>query len=206
MELGEAVRHRRMVRSFDGRPVDPAALERLLDTARRGPSAGFVQAVDLLVLEGPEATGRFWGATLPPDRREGFPWPGLLRAPVVVVPWTSRAAYEARYAEPDKAGGAGAGWAERSPRRWAVPYWHVDAGFAVMLLLLAAVDEGLGAGFFAVPADRVTALRHAFAVPDDREPVGAVALGHPHDDDRPSSSARRRARRPLDDVVHRNHW
>ena len=28
-----------------------------------------------------------------------------------------------------------------------MPYWWVDAGASMMLLLLAAVDEGLAAGF-----------------------------------------------------------
>jgi hypothetical protein len=36
--------------------------------------------------------------------------------------------------------------------------------------------------------------------------VGAVAVGHSAADDRPSGSARTRARRPLDEVVHRGRW
>jgi nitroreductase len=88
---------------------------------------------------------------------------------------------------------------------WTVPYWHVDAGAAVMLLLLAAVDEGLGALFFGqFGFEEAVAAR--FGIPDDRLAIGTVAIGHPIDDDRPSRSARTRPRRPLDEITHRGHW
>lgn len=198
MEFDDVIRARRMVRSFDGRPVAPGVLDHLLDQARRGPSAGFTQGTEFLVLEGGEQTGRFWDATLPPGERAGFPWPGLLRAPVLVVPMAHMDAYLERYAEPDK------GWSDRDPARWPVPFWEVDAAFATMLLLLGAVNAGLGAVFFGIfrGAD---ALRRAFGVPGGFEPIGAVALGHPAGDDRPSSSVAR-GRRPLEDVVHRGRW
>jgi nitroreductase len=85
---------------------------------------------------------------------------------VVVVPFCDEAAYRARYSAPEKAGAL---------ERWPVPYWEVDASFAAMLLLLAAVDEGLGAWFFGFD---VAAVRRAFAVPETFAAVGAVAIGH----------------------------
>lgn len=199
MELSEVVRRRRMVRAFDaGRPVDPDVLDRVLDAARRGPSAGFTQALDLLVLEGEEQTGRYWALTFPdPATRAGFRWQGLFAAPVLVVPLVSVAAYTARYAEVDKVATG-----LDDPAAWPVPYWWVDGGMAVMLLLLAAVDEGLGASFFTLehPAEVLA----TFAVPGDRMPLGTVALGHSAPD-APGRSAGRR-RRPLDEVVHRGGW
>ena len=36
---------------------------------------------------------------------------------------------------------------------WPVPYWFVDAGAALMMLLLASLDEGLAAGVSGVPLD-----------------------------------------------------
>ena len=196
MELQDAIRRRRMVRSFEERPIPPALRERLLANALRGPSAGFTQGFDLLVLEGPEELERFWDA-ISSDR--GFAargWPGVYRAPLVVVPLAHKGAYLARYAEPDK------GWTDRGEERWPVPFWYVDAAFATMLLLLTAVDLGLGALFFGLrdPA----ALRSAFGVPADREPIGAIALGYPAPD-RPSASLKR-GRRPLEEVVHRGGW
>jgi nitroreductase len=198
MELAEVVRRRRMVRSYDGRPVDRAVVDRLLAAAVRAPSAGFTQGWAFVVLDEPEQTARFWSRTLPPERREAFPWPGLLRAPVLVLPLASPKAYLDRYAEPDK------GSVPPGEQQWRVPYWDVDCAFATMILLLAAVDEGLGALFFALP-DGGEALLADLGVPPELHPIGAVALGHPAGDDRPSSSLAR-GRRPLHQVVHRGGW
>ena len=203
VEFRDVVRRRRMVRRYADRPVDPAVLDRALDHATRGPSAGFTQGVELLVLDEPAAVARFWDATTDPAADPGSEtgWlAGMRTAPVVVVPLTSREAYLDRYAEPDK------GWTDRDPDRWPVPYWYVDAGMAALLLLQTAVDEGLGACFFGIPADRVEAFRATFGVPADRLPVGAVTLGHRADAPGPAGSPARRARRPLDEVVHRGRW
>ncbi len=65
MELGEAIRRRRMVRNFEDRPVPAEALERILDHARRAPSAGHTQGFAFLVLEGPEQVGPVLGLHVP---------------------------------------------------------------------------------------------------------------------------------------------
>ena len=197
MELREAIRRRRMVRNFEDRPVPAEALERILDHARRAPSAGYTQGFAFLVLEGREQTGRFWDCTFPAVRRAGFRWPGLFRAPVLILPCASKQAYLDRYAEDDK------GWTDRDETRWPVPYWDVDCGFATMAILLTAVDEGLGALFFGI-FDGLPELRAAFGIPDDFHPIGAVALGWPAPDE-PSPSLRR-GRRPPGDVIHRGRW
>lgn len=195
MEFSDVVRRRRMVRNFSDRPVPDDVLDRILRNAQRAPSAGYTQGWDLLVLRGAEETRGFWDATFP-DNRETFRWQGLFDAPVIIVPLGSMDAYLDRYAEPDK------GWSDRDPERWPVPYWDIDAGFASLLILLTAVDEGLGALFFGVfrPDD----FRLAFGVPPTHHPVGAIALGYPLADE-PSPSLRR-GRRPLDQVVHRGKW
>jgi nitroreductase len=199
MEFADVVRRRRMVRDYDpDRPVPPEVRERLLEHAVRAPSAGFSQGWAFLVLESPAERERFWAATTgegPPDR-----WlTRMRRAPLLIVPFSHKAAYLDRYAEPDK------GWADRDEARWPVPYWDVDTGMAALLVLLTAVDEGLGACFFGVPADRVPALREAFGVPEGYRPVGCVSVGYPGPDDRRSPSLTR-GRRGLDEVVHRGAW
>jgi nitroreductase len=199
VELGEAVRRRRMVRNYRADPVADDALDRILTAGRRAPAAGNVQALDLVVLRGPVETARYWDVTLPAPRRAAFRWPGLLRAPVLVLPYVRPSAYVERYAEPDKAR-TGLGGGED---RWAVPYWHVDAGMAVMAILLAVVDEGLGGLFFG-QFDHAPGVREVLGVPDGHEAVGTIALGHPEPDE-PGRSAGRR-RRPGDDVVHLGHW
>ncbi|MGW6128666.1 nitroreductase family protein [Cellulomonas sp. NPDC055163] len=89
---------------------------------------------------------------------------------------------------------------------WAVPYWYVDAGMAALLVLQTAVDEGLGACFFGIPAERTPAYREAFGVPEHLEPVGAITVGHPAPVEHLPGSAARRPRRGVEDVVHRGRW
>jgi nitroreductase len=196
MEFQDVVRRRRMVRNFEDRPVPPEVRDRILDNARRAPSAGFTQGSDFLVLEGPEQTETFWNATFEPGKRESFRWPGLFKAPLVIVFLSNKSAYVERYAEPDK------GWTDREESRWPVPYWDVDTGFAALLALLTATDAGLGALFFGV--FQAEKFRAAFGVPDEYSPVGAVAIGYPAPDE-PSASLKR-GRRPLDEIVHLARW
>jgi nitroreductase len=196
MEFQDVVRRRRMVRNFDSRPLPPELVERILANAQRGPSAGFTQGAELLVLEGRAQTGRYWDACFPAHRRSGFRWPGILEAPLLIVPLGSRQAYLDRYAEPDK------GWIDRDPDRWPVAYWDVDAGFAALLVLLTAVDCDLGAVLFRV--FEPDALRAEFGIPDRFSPVGAIAIGYPQPD-APSPSVAR-GRRPSSEVVHRGGW
>ncbi len=199
MELSAAVRRRRMVRNFGPEPVDTAVLERILAMGCRGPSAGNTQVTDFVVLTGPTETARYWDATLPLERRARFAWPGLLRAPALIIPCVDPAAYVDRYGEPDKAAtGLGAG-----ADAWAVPYWHVDGGMAAMLVMLAAVDEGLGALFFGI-FDHEAAVREALGIPPTVQPIGTIALGHPVPDE-PGRSAGR-PRRDADHVIHRGGW
>ena len=199
MEFERTVRRRRMVRSYTAEPVDPATVDEICDLARRAPTAGNTAGVEFLVLEHDDTSG-YWDVTLPPERRGGFPWPGLVAAPVLVVVWANLGGYLSRYREPDKSHtGLGA-----SAGAWPVPYWFVDSGAAVMTMLLAAEDRGLGAAFFGM-FEHERAVRRRFGVPPDRRGVGTVAIGHPATDDRPSSSARR-GRRDLSEVLHRSRW
>jgi len=199
MQFAEVVNARRMVRAFTVEPVPADVLDRILDLAVRVPAAGNTQGLDLVVLEG-EQTKRYWDASLPVERRDGFPWPRLLDAPVLIIPVSSPAAYVARYSEPDKAhSGLGA-----DEHRWSVPYWYVDSAFAAMVTLLAAVDEGLGAVFFG-QFEHEDAIKLALGIPADRRPVGTIALGFAAAEQRRSLSAQR-GRRPIDQIVHRGGW
>jgi nitroreductase len=201
MEFRHVVARRHMVRAFTSDPVDPAVLDRILSDALRSPSAGNSQGRDLLVLQGPEETARFWDVTLPPERRDRFAWPGLLVAPVILIPLADPQRYVDRYAEPDKARtGLGEG-----ADAWPVPYWTVDTAFATMTLLHAVVDAGLGALFFGIFNNEAELLR-SLGVPTGRQPIGAVALGHPAvESQRPGRSANRE-RRDVDQAVHFGFW
>jgi nitroreductase len=199
VEFSDVVRRRRMVRDYDpDRPVPAEVRERLLAHAIRAPSAGFSQGWAFLVLETPEERDRFWTATT--DGGTPDAWlTRMRRAPLLIVPMSDKSAYLDRYAEPDK------GWTDRDENRWPVPYWDVDAGMAALLMLLTAVDEGLGACFFGIPPERLAAFRAAFGVPEAFGPVGCVSVGYPGAGDRRSPSLRR-GRRGVEEVVHRGRW
>lgn len=196
------VRRRRMVRSYAPDPVDTTTVERILANALHAPSAGFTQGWAFLLLDSPDDVARFWTAATPAEAAaEPDSWlRGMRTAPVVVVPLSHKAAYVGRYAEDDK------GWTDRSEARWPVPYWHLDTAMASLLMLLTAVDAGLGACFFGIPGSRTQDLRAEFGVPEEYTPIGAVTLGHRTHDPGPAGSAARRARKPVDEVVHRGRW
>jgi nitroreductase len=220
MELSDVVRSRRMVRSYDAdRPVDDAAVRRLLAAAVRAPSAGHSQGWDFLVLRTAAERDRFWSVTAGPGEPDRW-LRGLRAAPLLIVCLSDEQAYRARYAEPDKARSDRAEPEDRAAPHeaapheaapdeaalpaWPVPYWHVDTGMAALLLLLTAVDLGLGACFFGVPAARHAAVLEAFGVPPGRVAVGVVSVGHPAPDRR--SPSLRRGRRGVEEVVHRGAW
>ena len=197
MEFQDVVRRRKMVRSFEDRPVPHLLVERMLANAQRAPSAGFSQGWAFLVLEGREETARFWDACWPVDGRADWKWPDLFNAPVLIFPLADKGHYLRRYAEPDK------GHVDLDETRWRVPFWDVDTGMAALLVLLTAVDAGLGALFFGIT--RVDEFRLALGVPPEMSPVGAIAVGYPLAGDRPSPSLAR-GHRPAGEIVHRGRW
>jgi nitroreductase len=197
MDLDRVVRRRRMVRNYDpDRPVPAEVVDRLLEYAVRAPSAGFSQGWGFLVLDESADRERFWRACSPEVTTA---WSdGMRRAPLIIVPHSNRDVYLNRYAETDK------GWTDKDEARWPVPYWHIDAGFASLLMLLGAVDADLGACFFGIPPERLTAYRDAFDVPDEFTPIGAISIGYPAPDRR--SPSLKRGRKPVADVAHRGRW
>ena len=201
MEFADVVRRRRMIRNYTDEPVDREVVDRALGNAVRAPSAGFSQGWAFVVLDTPEDVRRWWHATSDEVEQPDAWLAGMMRAPVVIVPCSSKAAYLGRYAEPDK------GWTDRDEARWPMPFWHMDAAMASLLILQTAVDEGLGSCFFGIPPDRDAAVRREFGIPDAFDPVGVITLGHPGDEAAGAQgSPSRRRRKPLEEVVHRGQW
>jgi len=186
-----------MVRSFTDAPVAQDAIDRILDAARRGPSAGYSQGVEFVIVTEPERRLALVRIAAAGERM----LEGLQRAPAHIIVCTSAEIYRRRYREPDKQR-VRANMSDDD--LWYVPYWHVDAGAAMMLILLAAVDEGLSAFFYGVW--RQDDLRALLGIPADHTPVGIVTIGHPAPDEQRLGSALSRRRRPFDDVVHRERW
>jgi len=203
MEFAEILRRRKMVRNYTDEAVPPEAIERIVARAKKAPSGGFSQGARFVVVT--EKETRRMIAELGSEsyyvERGHEPW--ISRAPVHVVVGMREDDYHDRYREPDKLEEDG------TEIDWPVPWWWVDAGKAMMLLLLAAVDEGLGAGLFGLfPAENNDRLRELLGMPEDVSIVGVVTIGHPAPE--PMEGQRketlRRRRRPLEDVVRWEHW
>jgi nitroreductase len=185
-----------MVRRYDmSRGVPPDVVNTLMANALRAPSAGFSQGWGFLVLDRPQDVVRFRDAATPRDDPQGW-FAATFEAPLVIVPCANKDAYLDRYAELDK------GFVNRSDAWWPAPYWDIDTGFAALLVLLTAVDHGLGACFFGIPVERVDVVREQFSVPPLFRPIGAITVGYP-DEPLKDVSARRRA---FEEVVHRGRW
>ena len=192
MQFSQVVSKRRMVRSFRPEPVPRDAVERILEAAIRAPTAGFAQGQRFVVVTDPERRKEIAG--LADEERyqaRGYP-PWLSAAPVHVVLCVASSDYDARYAEPDKTG----------REDWNVPYEFVDSGASLMTLLLAAVDEGLSAGFFG--AHRLPGLSELLGIPDDVTPVGIVTIGQEEPGGTRGSASR--ARKPVEDLVRWESW
>ena len=188
-----------MIRRFDRRPVPTDVVDGILDTGRRAPSAGFSQGLEFLVLDTPETVATFWEVTRDPE----FGWDEeeVANGPtVLILPLPDARRYLDRYSQPDK---IDFGMDEEA--NWPVRFWEIDAAMASMLILLAAVDEGLGGWFFGIThGDRE--LLDRFGVPSNLRPIGIIGLGYPAGDEEPSGSWMKHRRRPFEDQVHRNGW
>jgi nitroreductase len=200
MEFQDVVRRRKMVRTYSTDPVDPAVIDLALHNATRAPNAGFSQGWAFLVLDTPDDVRRFWVATAD-DIDDPDEWlTGMMKAPVVILPCSSKSAYLRRYAEDDK------GWTDQDEARWPKPFWDMDTAMASLLILQTATDAGLGSCFIGIPPDKEPAVREAFAIPADFDPVGVVTIGHHDTGVGAAGSPTRRARKPVADVVHRGRW
>src|SRR6058998_1815949 len=146
MEFRELIRRRRMVRRFEQRPIPDEVLRRVLEPARHAPSGGFSQGFDFIVLAKPEELAWFYRTTDDPTDPDPFPGRQPQLAPAcIVIPFANKALYLDRYSQPDKIQ-----FGMDKEENWPVPFWTVDASMAIMLILLAAVDEGLGAWYFGI--------------------------------------------------------
>ncbi len=188
-----------MIRRFDQRPVPRETIDRIVDIGRRAPSAGFSQGLELLVLDTPETVAAFWALTT--DPAAGWDPDDVAVGPtVIVVPLPDAGRYTERYAEPDK---IAFGMDRRE--NWPVRFWDIDAAMAAMLMLLAAVDGGIGGWFFGITHGE-RALLDRFGVPASLRPIGILGFGYRAEDEHPTGSWVSRTRRPLGEQIHRNGW
>jgi nitroreductase len=192
-----------MVRHYEPEAVPRETLERIVSTIRRAPSGGYSQGQRLLVVTEPETIARLAKVM---DEQEWIdrgnePW--LSVAPAHVIVLAREGDYHERYQRPDKLAITGGQELE-----WPVPFWFVDAGAALMLLLLAAIDEGLAAGVYGVTVEARDEFKRLLGIPEDLWVVAGVTIGKGAPDPRSSEASSRfsEQRRPLDEVVRWERW
>ena len=181
-----------MHRAFLPDPIPEEQIERIAGVIRRAPSGGFSQGGSIVVVT--EEAVKL-------DLVERFEMSGTYAddAPVLMVISANEALYHARYNEADKL--AATGGVEVT---WPVPYWFVDAGALMVLVLMAAIDEGLAGAFIGHP-DQKRICDEVLGLPDDVVPIGLALIGKPGDDPAPSSRFKERQRQ-LDDLIHWQRW
>ncbi len=161
-----------MVRSFTDEPVGEDVVRRLLDTATRAPSAGHLQPWAFIVVRDAAKRAALGRAT--------FGQMFVAESPVVIVPCADPARARERYGS-------------RAER-----YAMIDTSFASLLLLLAVVEEGLGACFVGAFDD--AEVKRLLGIPEKVQPLAVIPVGHPAE--KPASLRRRPAR----DVRHDERW
>ena len=184
-----------MVRHYLPEPIPRETLERVAATVQRAPSAGFSQGQRLLVVDDPEVL-----AELRLGAHEGLePW--FESAPAHVLVLTREADYHDRYTKADKL-------QDGAEIAWPAPFWYVDAGAALMLVLLGAIDEGLAAGVYGVPVQEEPRWRELLRIPPDLRIVAGATIGRPLPDPEWSKVTSRatQRRRGLDELVRWNRW
>ena len=192
MELRDILARRRMHRAFVPEALPREQLERIAGVIRHAPSGGFAQGMSVVVVTDAERrreiATRF-------ELGDAF----MADAPAQLVICTNESLYHARYNEPDKLAATGG-----VEVRWPVPYWFVDAGALMMLVLLAAIDEGLASAFVGHP-DQKRILGELLSLPDEVVPIGVALVGKPAAAP-PAGSRLRERRRPRAELVHWERW
>lgn len=181
-----------MHRAFLPEPIAAEQVDRVIETIRHAPSAGFSQGCSIVAVTDPRMRSEI-------SRRFESEHSFIEDAPVHLLVCVSEAAYHARYNEPDKLAETGG-----VEKEWPVPYWYVDAGALMMLILMAAIDEGLASAFVS-HSDQRRIFADLLDLPNDVLPIGLVLIGRPGGDAVPGSRFKGR-QRPLGALVHRERW
>src|ERR687883_1357334 len=150
MNFESVVKRRGMCREYLDRDVPQEKVNRILDLASRYPSAGHTEPQELVVVRDRQVKEDLARAAL--DQRF------VARAPLVIVVVSDVRRSARRYGE-------------RGVRFFSI----IDGAFVSMLILLAVVDEGLGACFVAAFYDRE--VQNVLGLPPHIRPIGIIPVG-----------------------------
>lgn len=180
----EPIRRRWSPRAFSDRRVDPELLGSLLEAARWAPSSFNEQPWRFIVArrEDPDGFRRLLGCLVEGNRE----W--ARSAPVLMLN-VAKMKFSAT-GEPNR-------------------HAYHDVGLAVENLVIQAMSMELFCHQMA--GIRPDVARERYRIPDDHEPVSAIALGYPGDPEdlpegRRESEREPRSRRPLEEFVFEGSW
>lgn len=168
------VKHRGMIRSYKSEPVPEEKIQRLLQYAVRAPSAGNLQPWEFVVVKSPEARAKLTQAATNQT--------SVATAPVTIVTCADIQRMGSEY------GGRGSFFS------------LVDTSFASLLILLGAVEQGLGACF--VGSYNPEEVAKVLALPAHVRPVGLITIGYPAE--QPQKPKTKKI--PLSKLVHVDTW
>ncbi|MBM4256978.1 MAG: nitroreductase family protein [Deltaproteobacteria bacterium] len=172
--FADVVRRRAMIRAYKSDAVPEEKIQQLLKYAVRAPSGGNLQPWEFVVVKSPDVRAQL--------ARAAMGHSAVATAPVII----------ATCADIQRAGsGHGARGSFVS---------LIDTAFASLLILLGAVEQGLGACFVAsYNAEEVAKL---FALPEHIRPVGLITIGYPAETPRKPPTKKI----PLKKLVHVDKW
>jgi nitroreductase len=153
MDLDEVIKKRKMIREYQqDRQIPTDIINKLLRNAHRSPSAGHTQVQEFIVVIDPITKRKLCQASLGQSQVEDA---SVL---IIVCSNTSRSV-------------------DRYRKRGTEFYSIIDGAFASMIILLSAVNEGIGASF--VGAFEDNEVRKILRLPVQVKPIGIIALGYP---------------------------
>jgi nitroreductase len=151
MEFDEVVRKRKMIRKYQTvRQVPDTIINKLIQNACRAPSAGHTQVQEFIVIRDDKTKKQLRKVSVNQEQVE--------EASVLIVVCANTSRSVRRYGQ-----------------RGREFYSIIDGAFASMLILLSAVNEGIGAGFVgAFEDDEVSQI---LGLPEYVRPIGIISLG-----------------------------
>lgn len=174
MSFATVVRRRAMVRAYKPDPVPEQTIRRLLQYAARAPSAGNLQPWEFILVRSAENRAKLAKAAL------GQTW--VATAPLIIATCAN---------------------IQRSAQRYGARgtfYSVIDTAFASLLILLGAVESGLGACF--VGAYDPEAVAEILALPEHVRPVGLITIGYPAEAPRRPGTPKI----PVHTLIHEEKW
>ena len=184
MELFEAIKTRRSIRRFLGRPVEDEKLKTILEAVRMAPSWAnfqcwrFIVVKDRAIKEKISDLSYVESFFAPIGYKVNPSKKGLAEAPVVIV----------ACADPSQSGVL-----------WDQHYYMTDVGIAAQNLMLAARSLGLGTVFVGVFDEEK--LRNLLNIPSNIRIVGLFPIGYPQEEKKEVPS-----RKPLNEIVFYEQW